>query len=453
MVCTNFIVIGLLLIYTCYIPSCLSHGRHHHHHRQYHDRSAEWVLDIPSPDNATAPLRIYNVNEGANFWYLEDQQIFTNFDVHAPTFPVKTIIGVTKSDDEGNKGHDKVKYCINPSALRYQITMETMFTRTADYMPTSISREMAHFIAPIGIAAYADWVFVSNSINQLFGVFGTTLQPQVVFVHTKVLPIFINEYLSLIKNPFILLTACNDHTIPKDVHSEPQPKWDMWNKLMRNEYLVHWFVENLDTLHAKASPLPIGNWYFIPRPSNGSVPLDQREFKLLVTDKVHDDDPDFVDRATVSNQCVSRPDLCHCIHRPDASQPLVYGSLFEKDKWVDAVSSHVFHICVHGGGLDPSTKAWETIEIGTIPIIEHSTLDEAYTELPVVFVNNVTEFLLWSNLSETMKIWYEEKSPFYVHGSALRKQTLHRLKANFWANKITSKLSNYDARYSRISEG
>lgn len=33
--------------------------------------------------------------------------------------------------------------------------------------------------------------------------------------------------------------------------------------------------------------------------------------------------------------------------------------------------------------LDPSPKAWETILAGSIPVLEHSALDDAYGELPV----------------------------------------------------------------------
>lgn len=50
-----------------------------------------------------------------------------------------------------------------------------------------------------------------------------------------------------------------------------------------------------------------------------------------------------------------------------------------------------FIACIHGGGIDPSPKAWEALMVGTIPIIQHSTLDDAYSRLPVMFVHDWSE--------------------------------------------------------------
>ncbi len=54
--------------------------------------------------------------------------------------------------------------------------------------------------------------------------------------------------------------------------------------------------------------------------------------------------------------------------------------------------------CVHGSGIEPSPKAWEAVLIGCIPIIQHSTLDDAYEKLPVVFIHE------WKDLFENPDI-------------------------------------------------
>ena len=38
-------------------------------------------------------------------------------------------------------------------------------------------------------------------------------------------------------------------------------------------------------------------------------------------------------------------------------------------EYLALVASVPFVACVHGGGLDPSPKAWEALLVGTIPII------------------------------------------------------------------------------------
>ena len=77
--------------------------------------------------------------------------------------------------------------------------------------------------------------------------------------------------------------------------------------------------------------------------------------------------------------------------------------------------------------MDPSPKAWEAIMAGTIPIIQHSTLDDAYMLLPVAFVDTWEELLQPSNytlLEQRLRGWMAELQPYYEHGSALRRKTL-----------------------------
>ena len=64
---------------------------------------------------------------------------------------------------------------------------------------------------------------------------------------------------------------------------------------------------------------------------------------------------------------------------------------------------------------------------GTIPIIQHSTLDDAYMHLPVAFVDNWDELLAPANssvLTSMLNRWMKELQPYYVQGSELRRKTL-----------------------------
>jgi hypothetical protein len=48
-----------------------------------------------------------------------------------------------------------------------------------------------------------------------------------------------------------------------------------------------------------------------------------------------------------------------------------------KVSYLKLVASVPFVASVHGGGLDPSPKAWETIFAGTIPILKRSQITDA----------------------------------------------------------------------------
>jgi hypothetical protein len=75
-------------------------------------------------------------------------------------------------------------------------------------------------------------------------------------------------------------------------------------------------------------------------------------------------------------------------------------------------------------GLDPSPKAWEAILLGTIPIIQYSTLDDAYERFPVVFVNEWNEIFQNDNVETFLRSQLTRLAPYYENGSELRKKTL-----------------------------
>lgn len=78
-------------------------------------------------------------------------------------------------------------------------------------------------------------------------------------------------------------------------------------------------------------------------------------------------------------------------------------TLLAKDNWCDFVDVHEhipyddffptlkdypFVICVGGGGLDPSPKAWSALLAGSIPIIEWNPTTAGCGDLPVAYVDN-----------------------------------------------------------------
>jgi hypothetical protein len=85
---------------------------------------------------------------------------------------------------------------------------------------------------------------------------------------------------------------------------------------------------------------------------------------------------------------------------------------------------HPFTLCVEGGGIDPSPKAFEALRQGSIPIIKNSPLADAYRRFPVLVVEDWLEeslsydFLLtendrirglwpdWFLVTERMKLSY-----------------------------------------------
>ncbi|CAM9090663.1 unnamed protein product, partial [Ectocarpus fasciculatus] len=239
-----------------------------------------------------------------------------------------------------------------------------------------------------------------------------------------------------------------DMTIPLGNAASSYPHFgrpdggEAFHALMNNPELLHWYCENHDLNHAKMSTLPTGfSDNFILNPSilyltllrfmstkyYGLKSLRQRNklTPILVVDRIRNGEGQFSDRRKMHGLC------------RNASFCKTALNIGEKglshEAFLEQVISHRFILCTHGGGIDPSPKAWESILLGTIPIIEHSTLDDAYRKLPVVIVPSIAEFFAQGEAKcrKQMQNWMTELSPYYDKGPQ-RDQVLYTLTTEYW---------------------
>ena len=258
---------------------------------------------------------------------------------------------------------------------------------------------------------------------------------QTVFSKAENLQSFVDNVLPCLPYKFVLISGDSDRTVPKQTdlrHPTWGPHIDMqaWKKLHDDDKMVHHFAENLDTAWKKTSPLPLGlnpHEYtpntilkLLPRATenDGNNPLT-----VLDTSRVRPGNQ-WVDRQVVRNLCRTL-DFCHTkIDTPTG------------EEYLRVVQNRTFLLCPHGGGLDPSPKAWEALALGTIPIIKRYEDDSAYRELPVVMVDE------WSNKTitfENLQRWRNKLMPFYTD-RILREKVLYKLSMTFWWSKVEAKL-------------
>jgi hypothetical protein len=242
-----------------------------------------------------------------------------------------------------------------------------------------------------GIAARCDWIVLSDHdapkaclIKQRPG------PPRTVFVSLRqpfvAIEFFFHQVLPKIKTLFVLVTGSEDVTVPTQVDH----RWrrfnarerDMLERIRVDARIVAWFAENLDTAAAKMHPLPTG---MVPPPdprNDGSLPQSRpehssRPLKVLCCHRAREGDQ-WQTRRTVIESCrADRSGLCQIIEEE-----------LELDAFVRALRQHAFVLCVEGGGLDPSPKAWMAILNGAIPIVRRTPTSEAYRQLPVAFIDD-----------------------------------------------------------------
>ena len=284
-------------------------------------------------------------------------------------------------------------------------------------------------MTPQGIAALCDWALL---VPCLYGTFDRP--PRTVFVHHFMLQHFINLILPYMPKAFefVLVSSGTDLTIPTsmgDIRFTPLRGFSNnsldeggphWQLLTSHPQIMHWYCENHDLTHPRVSTLPTG----IVRNIKGMDPLEHsgqpspmksRPLRFLVAHRLRSMRGQWELRKNVSVACLRMQlthDLCMYPRRP-VSMDNRKG--INKELYIKLITSVPFVLCVHGGGLDPSPKAWEAIMLGTIPIIQHSTLDDAYEQLPVVFVRS-WQVLFEGNLTaikSRLQGIVEALSPYY----------------------------------------
>lgn len=303
---------------------------------------------------------------------------------------------------------------------------------------------------PAGFQARCDWVIGSRQShyhlmpsNRAWG--EASKAPRTIFVRTDLVSFFATEILPCLTHKFVLITGDHDATLPRQVDKRYPRYLDraIWQELLASPLLLHIFAENLDEAGGdKVSGIPLGvnptefpnfdgNFLIAKIPSH--VPnLAERPLKMQNVDRqrpqvqnTHGIMTDqFVERRRVLERCrLNWTDFC--VHRS-----------LSKETFFENLREYPFVQCVHGGGLDPSPKAFEAMLSGTIPIIQHYPGDDAYRELPIVFVD---DWEVETITAERLAAWRDKLAPYYEQPE-LRADVLHRLSSAYWWGKVESVL-------------
>lgn len=270
--------------------------------------------------------------------------------------------------------------------------------------------------------------------------------PRTVFVRPDLLQAFFHRVLPCISARFVLLIGDHDITTPRQIDFR-FPRYlsrKVWEALLDDERIAHLFVEHLDEYVPKVSALPggisagefssLGADVILDHVANvdGDIDFLNRPLRVLQVDRLREG-PQWEDRAHVNRLCSTEWNN-FCVNT--SSTP-------GREFW-ELLGTFPFILCVHGGGLDPSPKAWEALLMGTIPIIQHYAGYRAYEDLPVVFIDSWTSNVLSPSILES---WRQQLSPFFVDPEK-RAEVLRRLNSEYWWSKVEAAL---DGRLDELS--
>jgi hypothetical protein len=219
---------------------------------------------------------------------------------------------------------------------------------------------------------------------------------------------FVDVIMPLIppRHKFVLVTSGTDQTIPSargDVRFKPQKGFSdrkgggkIWKTLTTHPQIIRWFCENHDMVHPQVTTIPVGVVEEVEGMDHIDImspliPLEERPVQFLVAHRIRSGRRQWEIRANVTAMCLKQQQD-YTVRKALCVTPPSYSTLdprkgIHQDLYIYIAQQVPFVLCVRGGGLDPSPKAWEAIMMGTIPIIEHTPLDDAYAQLPVVFID------------------------------------------------------------------
>ena len=251
-----------------------------------------------------------------------------------------------------------------------------------------------YFVASRSLLAICDHK-ISNpeSESQRIPLTYPSRKGETIYCHPTAIRNFILNYLPNIKFPFILVSGDSDTTVPEDIRNEA-------NYLLNHPLLICWYSQNCTEPSEKLKQLPIGIYnHVIFSLKNDWSPLKKNHITYFENMMIKlKDNPK-------KNKCFSnfhffintkygtdRIDAINLIPKDLVDyQPIRVSS---EETW-KIMSSYKFIISPHGNGLD-CHRTWEALILGCIPIVKTSGIDDLYTDLPVLIVNQ------WSDVNENL---------------------------------------------------
>lgn len=199
-----------------------------------------------------------------------------------------------------------------------------------------------------------------------------------IFVYTYGLDMFLERIYPLLNNSFVLMTHNSDY----EINSK-------YERYLNEGKIKRWYSQNVNFEHAKLISVPIG------------VANSQWEHgNLELLDKIRNEN------LPKTNLVYKNFDVKTSIGRRlgvlERTQHIPFTRGRSQEEYLKDIATSKFNICPMGNGID-THRMWESIYLGSIPIVQDCINNRQYKELPILIVSD------WKTItSEFLEKKYEE---------------------------------------------
>lgn len=251
-------------------------------------------------------------------------------------------------------------------------------------------------------------------------------EPPIIYVASDGIPYFTERILGKIATPFILVTGDSDLPINASTLGRGL------ETLLSNPKLLRWHAQNKDVQHVKIQSLPIGinihNLWSNPLEWGGGFILPAMQELQLKT--IAQDAKPFSLRETKIfcnwHFSIDRADRKHCLDQIDHALCYFQDKPLPMAQTWELQSQFQYVLSPHGAGLD-CHRTWEALILGCVPIVKSSSINDLFTDLPVIIIND----------------WQEINSEFFAHATIQldnKKLNFEKLYMRYWKSSIKGQL-------------
>jgi len=261
----------------------------------------------------------------------------------------------------------------------------------------------------------------------------------IILIKTDLLPTYIFLLLD-INFEFILITVSNDdHCVPTLYYP---PKDDIYAnnvlKLLDKQELLCWYTKNPGVNHDKLIGVPLGpKWQWKTTQFFGESKKKHLEIynTHCLTPRENMLDTDLKEELLYLNfttQTTGNP-----LYSPHRNMRNIAKTAFIKngftwnqnepfEDYINTLRKYKFSVSPPGRGID-THRTWESLMVGTIPIMISTTQDHLFKNLPVIIINNNE----WESLTKEV---LEKKYKTIINN--INNYNFDILYTNYWDNLL-----------------